>query len=220
MHNSFDSKWLNLTQIFQLSDLILTWNFWLATKVVGQIIVVSEKHDGQMREITMLPFFRCNKVSFSRRTWSFRVNTNMNQPEVFSQVILPPVLDREPRRAPPTMIAASLTLGVVQNKIEFRIRWRSVLWVVSGNYLLDFLLGGLEMFRLWSLVCLMKWKFVGQHENVFLSRVHKRLSWLSIHQLLKNMDTIEPRKNPLTFHCTGCLIGILIMVYYNPHITG
>ncbi len=27
-------------------------------------------------------------------------------------------------------------------------------------------------------------------------------------------------KNPLTFHYTGCLIGILIMVYYNPHITG
>ena len=31
--------------------------------------------------------------------------------------------------------------------------------------------------------------------------------------------TNEPRKNPLTFHCTGCFIGIL-MVYYNPHITG
>ena len=27
-------------------------------------------------------------------------------------------------------------------------------------------------------------------------------------------------KNPPTFHYTGCLIGILIMVYYNPHITG
>ena len=26
-------------------------------------------------------------------------------------------------------------------------------------------------------------------------------------------------KNPLTFHYTGCLIEILIMVYYNPHIT-
>ena len=31
----------------------------------------------------------------------------------------------------------------------------------------------------------------------------------------------EPRKKKtLTFHSTGCLIGILIMVYYNPHITG
>ena len=29
-------------------------------------------------------------------------------------------------------------------------------------------------------------------------------------------------KNPLTFHYTGCLIGIgiLIMVHYNPHIIG
>ena len=27
-------------------------------------------------------------------------------------------------------------------------------------------------------------------------------------------------KNPLTFHYTGWLIGILIMVYYNPYITG
>ena len=27
-------------------------------------------------------------------------------------------------------------------------------------------------------------------------------------------------KNPPTFHYTGCLIGILTMVYCNPHITG
>ena len=27
-------------------------------------------------------------------------------------------------------------------------------------------------------------------------------------------------KNPLTFHHTGCLIGILIIANYNPHITG
>ena len=32
--------------------------------------------------------------------------------------------------------------------------------------------------------------------------------------------SIEPRKKPLTFHGTGCLIGVLIMAYYNPHITG
>ena len=31
----------------------------------------------------------------------------------------------------------------------------------------------------------------------------------------------EPRKKrALTFHYTGCSIGILLMVYYNPHITG
>ena len=30
----------------------------------------------------------------------------------------------------------------------------------------------------------------------------------------------EPRKNPPTFHYTGWLIGILIMDYYNPYITG
>ena len=31
---------------------------------------------------------------------------------------------------------------------------------------------------------------------------------------------VSHEKNPLTFHCTDCLIGILIMVYYNPHVTG
>ena len=31
---------------------------------------------------------------------------------------------------------------------------------------------------------------------------------------------LSHEKNPLTFHYTGCLIGILIIVYYNPHITG
>ena len=30
----------------------------------------------------------------------------------------------------------------------------------------------------------------------------------------------EPRKNPPTFHYTGWLIGILIMVYYNLYIQG
>ena len=32
----------------------------------------------------------------------------------------------------------------------------------------------------------------------------------------------EPQKKPPTFHYTGCSIGILIliMVYYNPYITG
>ncbi len=31
---------------------------------------------------------------------------------------------------------------------------------------------------------------------------------------------LSHEKNPLTFHYTGCLIGILIMVYCNPHIIG
>ena len=31
---------------------------------------------------------------------------------------------------------------------------------------------------------------------------------------------LSHEKNPLTFRYTGWLIGILIMVYYNPYITG
>ena len=31
---------------------------------------------------------------------------------------------------------------------------------------------------------------------------------------------LSHEKNPPTFHHTGCLIGILILVYYNPYITG
>ena len=31
---------------------------------------------------------------------------------------------------------------------------------------------------------------------------------------------LSHEKNPPTFHCTGLLIGILIMVYYSPYITG
>ena len=34
------------------------------------------------------------------------------------------------------------------------------------------------------------------------------------------LHTLEPGKNSLTFQYTGCWMGILIMVYYNPHITG
>ncbi len=37
---------------------------------------------------------------------------------------------------------------------------------------------------------------------------------------LSQANHMSHEKNPLTFHYTGCLIGILIMAYYNPHITG
>ncbi len=44
---------------------------------------------------------------------------------------------------------------------------------------------------------------------------------LVMQDIRSSFHPTEPRKKPgLTFHCTGCLIGILIMVYYNPHITG
>ena len=37
----------------------------------------------------------------------------------------------------------------------------------------------------------------------------------------KSLSTqLSNEKNPPTFHYTGCLIGILIMAYYNLHITG
>ena len=33
-------------------------------------------------------------------------------------------------------------------------------------------------------------------------------------------ECTEPRKKTLTFHCTGCLIGIPIVVQvYTPHVT-
>ena len=36
----------------------------------------------------------------------------------------------------------------------------------------------------------------------------------------KGIQHVSHEKNLLTFHSTACLIGILIMVYYNPHIPG
>ena len=46
--------------------------------------------------------------------------------------------------------------------------------------------------------------------------VRKNEGWLFF-----GPKTYEPGKKPgLTFHYTGWLIGILIVVYYNPHITG
>ena len=35
-----------------------------------------------------------------------------------------------------------------------------------------------------------------------------------------NVDNVSHEKNTPTFHYTGWLIGILIMVYYNPYING
>ena len=35
-----------------------------------------------------------------------------------------------------------------------------------------------------------------------------------------NRGKLSHEKNPPTFHYTGWLIGILIMAYYNPYITG
>ena len=36
----------------------------------------------------------------------------------------------------------------------------------------------------------------------------------------EKLNKLSHEKNHPTFHCTGCLIGILIMVYDNPYITG
>ena len=46
----------------------------------------------------------------------------------------------------------------------------------------------------------------------------------SYNQVLQVMTpfglTSEPRKNLLTFHYTGCFIGVLTLVCYDPYITG
>ena len=38
--------------------------------------------------------------------------------------------------------------------------------------------------------------------------------------LMSRYSNWATKKNPLTFHYTGWIIGIFTMVYYNPHITG
>ena len=38
--------------------------------------------------------------------------------------------------------------------------------------------------------------------------------------LKREFQQMSNEKNPPTFYYTGWLIGILIMVYYNPYITG
>ena len=45
--------------------------------------------------------------------------------------------------------------------------------------------------------------------------------WSVVHcQVYQNMLQLSHEKNPPTFHYTGWLIGILIMAYYNPYMTG
>ena len=48
---------------------------------------------------------------------------------------------------------------------------------------------------------------------------HKFHSWI-FGSFTSQIFKWATKENPPTFHYTGCLIGILIMVYYNPHITG
>ena len=53
--------------------------------------------------------------------------------------------------------------------------------------------------------------------KAILVNVVSHASHVSLHQ---KQGTWATKKNPLTFHYTGWLIGILIMVYSNPHIIG
>ena len=39
-----------------------------------------------------------------------------------------------------------------------------------------------------------------------------KLTYIALEKMVEN--------NPLTLDCTGCLLGILIMVYYNPYLIG
>ncbi len=43
------------------------------------------------------------------------------------------------------------------------------------------------------------------------------LGAIILHPTCLPQTHLSYEKNPLTFHYTGCLIGILIMVYYSPH---
>ena len=64
-------------------------------------------------------------------------------------------------------------------------------------------------------------------EKGWISRLLQRFlpgyrEWLALWGLISLLfDTWATKKNPpVTFHCTGCFIRILIMVHYNPTITG
>ena len=70
-------------------------------------------------------------------------------------------------------------------------------------------------------------EILGGGHGIYLSRYLVKVNWGPL-QLSRGIDTSwggretqrSHEKNPPTFHYTGWLIGILIMVYYNPHITG
>ena len=61
---------------------------------------------------------------------------------------------------------------------------------------------------------LLSWRF-GDNEQDEPTRTPAGV--LISHQPKRN---VSHEKNLLTSHCTGCLIGILIKVYYDPYITG
>ena len=55
---------------------------------------------------------------------------------------------------------------------------------------------------------------------------HTKLSKLVVRQIygpshgsVMGMGPTEPRKHPLISHYFGCLIGILIIFFFHPHIT-
>ena len=62
-----------------------------------------------------------------------------------------------------------------------------------------------------------KWRNLERSDHVTPSQVEFH------HMILKFKDCeshVSHEKNPPTFRYTGWLIGILLMVYFNPHITG
>ena len=68
-------------------------------------------------------------------------------------------------------------------------------------------------------------KMIGKHRRFFCETM-KTMMDVFFHDntklcfFKKHQTELSHEKNPPTFHYTGWLIGILIMVYYNPYITG
>ena len=64
--------------------------------------------------------------------------------------------------------------------------------------------------------------YIIYHIMYIICRVCLRITCPARYVALKGVVCVsyEPRKkkNSDTFHCTACLIGVLIMVYYNLHI--
>ena len=58
------------------------------------------------------------------------------------------------------------------------------------------------------------------YHHRYPNRTLERVSLMYTSPCPRAQFQLSHENNPLTFYYTGCLIGILIMVYNNPHITG
>ncbi len=166
---------------------------------------------------------RCDYLrwfSMFKPIWQTKGHTHFSQHGTTSKTSHPTCLFVSPMLPLPSFTKKRNCHWVAhqRNQTSFHVRWhRHRVWVQQTIRLRTFACFRIRV----SFVIRFCWSVstLSCAMNAHIQYMIKNKTYLPPSYILDHLQ-MSHEKNPLTFHYTGWLIGILIMVYYDPYITG